>query len=72
MQAPKGYRFEVVTQRADGRRMLVSRHHQRSCAERRLIRIPLMPGQSVVILDEGWPVRLSRRPAPGETPEIPF
>lgn len=66
------YRFEVVTQRADGVRHLVSRHHERGRADRRLIRLALQPGQIVEILDDGKAVRVSRFPDGAEAAEIPF
>ncbi len=72
MAPTRRFKFEVITECADGRRMLVSRHHQRSGADRRLIRYPLQPGQRVEILEEGETVRVSRCPAPGDLPEIPF
>lgn len=72
MPSARRFRFEVVTERADGRRQLVSRHHARRRAERRLLRLPLLPGQSVEILDNGKVVRCSRCPGTNELPEIPF
>lgn len=72
MPPTRRFRFEVVTERADGRRLLVSRHHARGGADRRLLRLPLLPGQSVEILDHGERVRVSRCPGPNDLPEIPF
>lgn len=72
MSTVERFRYTVVTQRADGRRYLVSRHHRRGNAERRLIRLPLQPGQSVEVLDRGKIVQFSRCPGPDELPEIPF
>lgn len=72
MPPTRRLRFEVVTERPDGRRLLVSRHRLRRSADRRLIRLPLQPGQSVEILDEGERVRFSRCPGPNDLPEIPF
>lgn len=72
MRRAARFRFEVVAERADGRRMVVSRHHGRGSAERRLIRLPLAPGDSVEILDEGVSVRRSRIPRPEDLPPIPF
>ncbi|CAM5764396.1 hypothetical protein [Bosea minatitlanensis] len=72
MPPTRRFRFEVVTERPDGRRQLISRHHARRRADRRLIRLPLLPGQSVEILDNGMLVRYSRCPGPNDLPEIPF
>lgn len=72
MPPSRRFRYEVITVRSDGRRQLVSRHHARPGADRRLIRLPLLPGQSVEILENGAIVRSSRCPGPGELPEIPF
>lgn len=72
MPPTRRFRFEVVSQRPDGRRLLVSRHHARRRADRRLIRLPLQPGESVEILDNGKIVRTSRCPGPNDVPEIPF
>ena len=72
MSGGGGFRFEVVLHRADGRRELVSRHHEPGRAERRLIRLPMSPGESVEILDHGVSVRESRIPAADHQPAIPF
>lgn len=72
MPPTRHFRFEVVTERPDGRRLLVSRHRLRRGADRRLLRLPLVPGQSVEILDHGERVRFSRCPGPKDLPEIPF
>jgi hypothetical protein len=72
MPPTRRFRFEVVTERPDGRRLLVSRHRARRGADRRLKRLPLSPGQSVEILDNGEIVRRSRCPGPDDLPDIPF
>lgn len=72
MAEARRFRFELVAALADGRREVVSRHHARGRAERRLIRLPLAPGDSVEILDRGVSVRRSRIPRPDELPSIPF
>lgn len=70
MPPTRRFRFEVVTERPDGRRQLVSRHHARRRADRRLLRMPLLPGHRVDILDNGRVVRTSWCPGPDY--EIPF
>lgn len=72
MPPTRRFRFEVITERSDGRRLLVSRHHARRGADRRLLRLPLLPGQSVEIIENGEVVRHSRCPGPNDLPEIPF
>lgn len=72
MPSSRRFRFEVFTERPDGRRLLVSRHRGKAEADRRLLRLPLLPGQSVEILDHGVRVRFSRWPGPNDLPEIPF
>lgn len=72
MPPTRRFRFEVITERSDGRRSLISRHHARRCADGRLLRLPLSPGQSVEILDNGMIVRRSRCPGPDDLPDIPF
>lgn len=64
------FRFEVILERPDGGRQLVSRHHARGGAERRLIRLPLLPGQRVEILDNGEVVRQSRCSESNDLPKI--
>ncbi|WP_420104170.1 hypothetical protein [Bosea sp. (in: a-proteobacteria)] len=66
------FRFKVIAVRADGRRDLVSRHHERGQAERRLIRLPLSPGDTVEIFDHGVSVLRSHVPDPDHRPAIPF
>lgn len=65
-------RFEVVRHCADGRRLLVSRHHDRGQADRRLQFVPISPGDAIEILDQGRVVRRSRCPGPNDLPDIPF
>lgn len=72
MPSTRRFRFEVVRHRADGRRLLVSRHNDRGQADRRLRFVPLSPGDAIEILDEGEVVRRSRCPGPHDLPEIPF
>ncbi len=72
MESEGRFRFRVVAMRADGRRDLVSSHHERGNAERRLIRLPLSPGDSVEILDRGISVLRSHIPGPDHRPVIPF
>ncbi|MBN9443705.1 hypothetical protein [Bosea sp. (in: a-proteobacteria)] len=72
MPPTRRFRFEVVTERADGWRMLVSRHHERPSALRRVARYPLQPGQSVSVIEDGKVVAFARCPGPNDLPEIPF
>lgn len=65
------YRFEVRSD-APGRPMrLVSRHHARATAERRLLRMPIAPGETITILEDGAAVRICRCPETDEV-GIPF
>lgn len=66
------FRFEVVTQLGEDRPRLISRHHQRGSADRRLLRLPLRPGEIVAIYEGGAIVRTARCPGTDELPEIPF
>ncbi|PZU95021.1 MAG: hypothetical protein DI527_02015 [Chelatococcus sp.] len=69
---PPRFRFEIRARIGRDWPRLVSRHHSLFSAERRLLRLPLQPGETVTIYEEGRPVRSSAVPALGEGPEIPF
>ncbi|HEV7258907.1 MAG TPA: hypothetical protein VGN82_14095 [Bosea sp. (in: a-proteobacteria)] len=66
------FRFEVVGRFGDEAPRLISRHHRRGNADRRLLRLPLRPGETVEIYEDGELVQTVRTPSPGEHPEIPF
>ena len=67
----RAYRFEVLSDAPGRPPRLVSRHHRRATAERRLLRMPIDPGETVTILEDGEPVRICRCPASDEA-GIPF
>jgi hypothetical protein len=66
------FRYKVITQHDREPPRLISRHHQRGRADRRLLRLPLRPGETVAIYEDGAIVRTVRCPGPGDRPEIPF
>ncbi|MFC5509305.1 hypothetical protein [Bosea massiliensis] len=72
MAQSRKFRFEIITQLGDDRPRLVSRHHHRRTADRRLLRLPLRPGENVSILDEGSIVRFMRCPTDSEMGDLPF
>ena len=73
MATARKYRFEVVTQRADGaERQVVSRHHLKQQAVRRIIRHPLQLGHCVAVLEDGKVIHASRCLGLEHIAEIPF
>lgn len=73
MATVRKYRFEVVTQRADGgERQVVSRHHLKRQALRRIIRHPLHAGQCIAVLEGGKVIHASRCVGLEHLAEIPF
>jgi len=72
MAPVRKYRFEVVTQHADGDRQVVSRHHLKQHAVRRIIRHPLQLGQSIAVLEDGEVIHASRCLGLDHIAEIPF
>ncbi|WP_156410518.1 hypothetical protein [Bosea sp. Root381] len=69
---PSGFRYEVHVQRPGERARLISRHHVRGNADRRLLQLPMQAGEIFSIYEDGVLVRTVRLPAPGDLPEIPF
>ena len=73
MATVRKYRFEVVTQRADGgERRVVSRHHVKRQAVRRIIRHPLQLGECIAVLEDGKVIHASRCVGLEHLAEIPF
>jgi hypothetical protein len=66
------FRYEIIARLGDERPRLVSRHHRRGSADRRLLRLPLRPGETVSIYEDGALVRTARCPAEDEVPALPF
>lgn len=62
----RAYRFEVRSDAPGRSPRTVSRHHHRVTAERRLLRMPIEPGETVSILEDGQAVRVCRCPETDE------
>jgi hypothetical protein len=62
----RAYRFEVRSDAPGRSPCIVSRHHYRGTAERRLLRMPIEPGETVTILEDGEAVRVCRCPETDE------